>query len=297
MPTYPVHTDVFSYIDFKKNQVPFYILDQIVTESTDLHHHDFVEFSFVVQGSAIENIDGKTYEMTPGTARILPSNQIHAIEINPRDPLHLYCCMFDFYLLLESSFDDQLAKFILQAGDTLPYYTELGGEDFEEMQRLCKKIRREFTASHLGKNSAIRATLLEILLVYVRSFANHDLAKESLHTETSNPIDWNIIHFVNKFFFQNLTIKNLSERFGVSPSYISRLFKRQLNTYFVDYLHALRIKRAKSLLLSTDMHIYEISVESGFDSFRTFSRTFKQATQLTPSDFRNARYIPNPSGL
>lgn len=292
MPTYPVHDDVYSYIDFKKNQVPFYILEQTISETTDLHHHDFVEFSFVLQGKAIENINGKSYEMTPGTARILPSNQIHGIEIDPRDPLHLYCCMFDFYLLLESTYDDQLAKSILQAGDTLPYYTKLEGSDFEEMHRLCKKIRRECTATHLGKNSAIRAALLDILLVYVRSFANHDLTEPSFPTETSDQTDWNIIHFVNKYFFQRLTIKDLSERFGVSSSYISKLFKRQLNTYFVDYLHALRIRRAKSLLLSTDMHIYEVSVESGFDSFRTFSRLFKQSTQLTPSDFRNARYIP-----
>lgn len=292
MPTYPVHDDVFSYIDLKKKQIPFYILEQIITEPTRMHHHDFVEFSFVLQGKAIENIDGKPYEMTPGTARILPSNQIHTIEIDPHDPLHLYCCMFDFYLLLESPFDDQLAKLILQAGDTLPYYTKLDGDAYEEMHRLCKRIRREYTSSHLGKNSAIRAALLEILLVYVRSFANHDLSEESLQTETSNQIDWNIIHFVNKYFFQRLTIKDLSERFGVSSSYISRLFKRHLNIYFVDYLHSLRIKRAKSLLLSTDMHIYEISVESGFDSFRTFSRLFKQTTHLTPSDFRNARCIP-----
>jgi len=292
MPTYPVHDDVSSYIEFKKNQVPFYILKQIITESTDLHHHDFVEFSFVLQGKAIENIDGKTYELTPGTARILPSSQIHAIEVDPQNPLHLYCCMFDFYLLLESPFDDQLAKSILQVGDTLPYYTKLDGSSYEEMHRLCKKIQIECTASYLGKNSAIRSALLEILLVYARSFANHALTEQSLHTETSNQIDWNIIHFVNKYFFQRLTTKDLSERFGVSSSYISKLFKRQLNTYFVDYLHALRIRRAKSLLLSTDMQIYEVSVESGFDSFRTFSRLFKQATHLTPSDFRNARCIP-----
>ncbi|MFC5403103.1 helix-turn-helix domain-containing protein [Cohnella soli] len=292
MHTYPVHDDVFAYFKLKKNQVPFYILEQTITESTDLHHHDFVEFSFVLQGKALENIDGKTYEMTPGTARILPPNQIHAIEVDPQNPLHLYCCMFDFYLLLESPFDDQLAKSILQAGDTLPYYTKLDGSSYEEMHRLCKKIKRECTASYVGRNSAIRAALLEILLVYVRSFANQDLTEQSLHTETSNHIEWNIIHFVNKHFFQPLTIKDLSERFGVSSSYISKLFKRQLNTYFVDYLHALRIRRAKSLLLSTDMHIYEISVESGFDSFRTFSRLFKQATLLTPRDFRNARCIP-----
>jgi two-component system response regulator YesN len=84
----------------------------------------------------------------------------------------------------------------------------------------------------------------------------------------------------------SLSIDALSETFHISPSYLSRIFKRETGLGVLAYLQAQRMEQAKLLLRSTSLRIRDIAVRVGYVSDQTFTRTFKNATGLTPSAYR-----------
>ena len=82
------------------------------------------------------------------------------------------------------------------------------------------------------------------------------------------------------------TLKKLAAELGFSPSYLSVLVKKELGLPFQDYLVQERIKKAKLLLLTTDLRIYEIAEQVGFEDMNYFSQRFKQVTGVTPRQFK-----------
>jgi transcriptional regulator GlxA family with amidase domain len=55
---------------------------------------------------------------------------------------------------------------------------------------------------------------------------------------------------------------------------------------FVEYVHRLRIERAASMLLNTDMTVHDIAFDVGFDNSRTFSRVFREVKGKTATEYR-----------
>lgn len=288
MVIYPEYMDTLTFIKLKQGEIPFYILDQSITFDVALHHHDFAEFSLVVKGNGYETINGRTYEMKAGTARFLLPYQIHSIQSDQDHPIHLFCCMFDLSVLFDSSIDSQLCQLLFQVGNKYPNSTFLQTEEKKRMQQLCEDMMNEYRSLEIGKDSSIRAKLMEALVLYIRSIhrtqAYDSTTSREQHVKKK---DWEIISFINLNYINSITLKELSLQFGVSPSYVSRLFKTYFNISFLDYLHKLRLKRAISLLMTTEMAIYEVAEESGFESFRTFSRLFRQVYNKTPKEYRD----------
>ena len=83
-----------------------------------------------------------------------------------------------------------------------------------------------------------------------------------------------------------LSLKILAFQLGFSPSYLSVLIKKELGLPFQDYLIQERMRKAKLLLLTTDLKIYEIAERVGFEDMNYFSQRFKQVVGLTPRQFK-----------
>ena len=83
-----------------------------------------------------------------------------------------------------------------------------------------------------------------------------------------------------------LTLKDLAYQLGFSPSYLSVLIKKKLGLPFQDYLIQERMKKAQLLLLTTDLKIYEIADQVGFEDMNYFSQRFKQVVGVTPRQYK-----------
>ena len=79
----------------------------------------------------------------------------------------------------------------------------------------------------------------------------------------------------------------MAEKQGISANYLSHMFTRYLNISFTNYLNNVRVEYSKKLLSDPSLKIYEISGQVGFYSPAYFIRVFKNATGLTPTEYRN----------
>ncbi len=86
-------------------------------------------------------------------------------------------------------------------------------------------------------------------------------------------------------------VSELARRAGLHPKYAMRLFRRECGTSLLKYLHQLRVSHAQRLLLTSDLRITDIALESGFGSATQFYEAFKSLTHSTPSAFRQSRWV------
>ena len=83
-----------------------------------------------------------------------------------------------------------------------------------------------------------------------------------------------------------VTLKRLSHTLGYSEYYVSRKFKEISGMQFRDYLRYRRLAFALKEIRDTEKGILEIALDYGFSSHEAFTRAFKEAYGLTPSEYR-----------
>jgi len=100
-----------------------------------------------------------------------------------------------------------------------------------------------------------------------------------------------LMEYMDAFYKENISLKQLADLVHLSPSYLVRMFKKQTNTTPFDYLSDLRLKAAVRFLSVTEMPISVIVEETGFRSVHYFSRIFKQAYGQSPAEWRKQHRI------
>lgn len=112
-------------------------------------------------------------------------------------------------------------------------------------------------------------------------------AADRKQADLGNSYFLKIIKYINTYYSQNISLKDVAKVVNLNPNYISQVFKKSAGTTFSQYLVNLRITQAKKLLTTTNFSINEISLQSGFNDYFYFLKTFKKYTGETPSEYRN----------
>jgi two-component system response regulator YesN len=86
---------------------------------------------------------------------------------------------------------------------------------------------------------------------------------------------------------RDLSIGSISERFDMSVSYISRTYKKLRSVGLLDFVHKVRMEKAKELM-NTDLNIKEISEKVGYLDSKAMIRAFKRYEGITPKKFRES---------
>jgi len=106
-----------------------------------------------------------------------------------------------------------------------------------------------------------------------------------------------VVEYIQLYYDQEqLTLENTAERFGMNPSYLGQMLKKQLNKTFLQLLSEVRIDKAKELLADTGINVQEVGQKVGYASRSTFIRVFKSHVGLAPSDYRNQLILQRKHG-
>ena len=97
-----------------------------------------------------------------------------------------------------------------------------------------------------------------------------------------------ILRFCNDHFHRPLDLETIAQRFGYHPTYLSKLFVQKMGCKLTQYIHELRIDRAKQMLTDDALSLKQVAISCGFGSFRTFNRVFFAREGISPSAYRKA---------
>lgn len=95
------------------------------------------------------------------------------------------------------------------------------------------------------------------------------------------------IEYINMNFDKDIKLHDVAKVVNMSYHYFSKFFKDETNKNFVDYLTEVRINKAKKYIADGKLTIKEISYKVGYSDPNYFSRIFKKATGIAPTDYKN----------
>ncbi len=121
--------------------------------------------------------------------------------------------------------------------------------------------------------------IFNMIVDYCDTISDHKLKYYS-------PLVKKAINHINLNLNNDLCVKDLADLFYVSPTYLARLFKKEVNSSIVEYINTQRIKQSTCLLKDSNLPIHQISQMVGISDYNYFSRLFKKYMNKTPSQYR-----------
>lgn len=122
-----------------------------------------------------------------------------------------------------------------------------------------------------------------------------DILKNKRKTYKDHVVS-NVQKYIANHVEDRLTLNDVAAVFGLSPNYLSALFKKTCNIGFTEYITQKKISRAKSLLMEQDYKIYEVADRLGFESAFYFSKVFKKVEGVSPREYVQS-HIQTPDNL
>jgi len=111
--------------------------------------------------------------------------------------------------------------------------------------------------------------------------------KQNYNSSASARLIQDTKSYIQHHYEEDLSLQAVADTFGVSPAYLSRMFKLETKMTFSDYVIAFKINKAKEWLAHSDLSIKDISERLYYTTVQNFSRTFKQITGVPPGKYRN----------
>ncbi|MBX4823361.1 AraC family transcriptional regulator [Klebsiella grimontii] len=91
---------------------------------------------------------------------------------------------------------------------------------------------------------------------------------------------------IDSHYHTDISRESGAETFNISPGYLSRLFSKESDVKFNEYLKLARITRSKALLINTNLKINEVSEKCGFTDTNYFCKVFRDINDCTPLEYR-----------
>lgn len=101
------------------------------------------------------------------------------------------------------------------------------------------------------------------------------------------------IEYIYTHIKERITIEDLAEHTGLSPSYLSHLFMMEIGTSISIFIREKKIEKAQNLLKFSDYSLIEIANYLSFSSQSHFTQLFKKYNGMTPKKYRDLNYCNN----
>lgn len=128
-----------------------------------------------------------------------------------------------------------------------------------------------------------RSELSELHLKFLREYAN---PKHRLSFDESQSLSDKANRIISNNFMNDITIQFIADECFVTKEHLMRTFKEETGYTINDMIQQRRLEEAKKLLIHSNFSITDVAIMVGFNSSQYFSRVFKKAYRLTPSEYR-----------
>ncbi len=155
--------------------------------------------------------------------------------------------------------------------------SKLSGTESFSFNATCDSVIEEKLTKDNAKDIAFE--LIEFYL-YVLNEKNYT----HLTHDTVNQV----IRYIEKNLLEPLSVESIAEKFSISTSHLSRIFKEQTNITLVEYINLRKVEESQYYLRFSNKKIAEISDEFHFCNQSYYTRMFKKYTNETPKKFRHS---------
>ncbi|MDJ1481720.1 helix-turn-helix transcriptional regulator [Cytophagaceae bacterium YF14B1] len=165
----------------------------------------------------------------------------------------------------------------------------LSEEEEKSIIAIFHQIEREYTLPIDNFSQDVVISNIELLLTYCNRYYNRQFI---VRKATNHTLLGKFEKLLNEYFDNKMTDKGLpsvkyfADAMNISPNYLGDMLRQLTGNNVQQHIHERLINKAKELLSTTDFSVNEIAYELGFEYPQSFSKLFKNKTNLSPSEFR-----------
>ncbi len=247
----------------------------------NLHIHDFYEIFCFVSGKATYMVEGNMYELRPGTVLIMRDSEIHRIIINGSERYERYVINFSPDIMIKRGVPPSLlAPFINRSlGEQNIYLSnEFKHTDIYNMiLNMCEEYR-------CLADESVLYTKIASMLCSISCVFRHYPKRDKFLSEDRIPRM--LINYINDNITSELSIENISKHLNISPTHLSRIFKKISDVTIYQYILSKRLMLAQQYL-AQGKKATAVAQECGFNDYTSFFRAYKKMFGCAPKEGKN----------
>lgn len=266
------------------------------------HRHDYFELVIVTSGEIIQKIEGKEYLYKAGSCCLVNRNIKHIERFV--GPVKVYSFGLSTSLMQElidysrsSPIDSEqrihrnpFLRFIsenLNVGNGKEYLDIIPAHDtnqcIQRLQECAEQLVTAFDNSVCGASLIRRGLLMQLIDLLDTSFKETPII---INTTADGLLFLRITHLLQDSDGR-LSRTQLSEKLHYNGSYLNNIVRHHTGMCLYDYSMSFCLKKAKELLLTTDMTVSEIATALKFSNRTHFYSLFKEKYGVTPKAYRS----------
>ncbi|WP_054743289.1 AraC family transcriptional regulator [Cellulosilyticum ruminicola] len=272
----------------KDTSFPFMIQYGFHEENLYLHSHgDFLEITFVLNGSATHIVNEESFYISKGDVFIIGSDTYHGYK-NPKD-FKICNLMFQPDFFFKSDYDIKKAPgyqglfiiepILFQKGGFQSHF-KLSPTDYETVHRMITLMIAEYEAQNIGFKTLVTGYFYSLTVLLSRLYTTTNSVKSTDVMSMARAIA-----YMESSYTEDIHLEALAKLAGFSTRHFSRRFYEIKSTTPMHYIQMLRLEKAANYLKTSDLSISDIALTCGFSDSNYFSRLFKKHYGLSPSHF------------
>ncbi|WP_253735931.1 AraC family transcriptional regulator [Paenibacillus sp. FJAT-26967] len=251
--------------------------------------HNFWEFLYVDKGEIEVWTDHASHLLKQGTVIFHRPNEFHRFRAAPGTAPNVIVLTFDCDSAAMDILSGQVIRLEDEERNVLAQLIQEGENAFEFPFEY--PLRRKQSAPE-GAEQLLRCYLEIFLLRLIRRAlleCGHSTASKQLSTPAQERSQAELTDRIVRYMEGNLeaplTVEALSRQFHLSPTRLKELFKSRTGMTLMKYWTRLKIDRAKRLIREETCNYSQIAQQLGYGSVHSFSRMFKQAAGMSPTEY------------
>ena len=182
-------------------------------------------------------------------------------------------------------------EFDLNAPFTLPEGTDAALNDEEKQENFYAHLQELKDREKLLREALATAESQEDIQTYMTQLlANALEVRNTVSDRRYSDVILAAQKIIKKqYMSEDISLNTVAAEVGMSASYFSTIFSREMNQTFVEYLTEIRMNKAKELLTCSSLKTAEIAFETGYRDPHYFSSLFKKTQGCTPKEYRASR--------
>lgn len=249
-----------------------------------LHFHDYYEVLLYVEGDVRYIWEGTSFLMERGDLIVIPPSYLHMSRLNGEETTYT---RYVFYLYPNAfdAFGGGALLDFLHANGGKPFLSSLKAGALERVLSLLDQLNAALHSGAEDDRALAQGLMVQIFHIFNRQARQHSRSDAYF---PQNVLD--IQQYIDEHFTELSSVSDVAAHFFYSREYVSRLFKRYLNTTVTDYILKRRISYSQQLIFA-GVPLIDAGFQAGFGSVSTFIRSFRSVVGMTPSDYR--KLIPS----